>query len=87
MKPTKPSANERRLAKLLNEADERCIAHEIQFADQYEAVAGMLAHWGVLAVCAAPVPDADEPRGHRPGCLGWGHRLRLYLRRLARGPR
>ena len=78
MKPTKPSANERALAKLLREMDYSCDG------DTWSRAA-LLARRGVLAVNDKTVPDSEEPKGHRPGCMGWGHHLRVYLRRLARG--
>ena len=57
MKP-KASANERRLAKLLREADEElCSFVALTERDCEMACAAFLAKRGVLAVCAATVPE------------------------------
>jgi len=92
VKPKKPGANERRLAKLLREMGEYAVTLP---GDDYEGrwthremnalLAAFLARRGVLAVCAATVPDdflltrASQIVG-RPA-----DDLRDLLRRLARG--
>ena len=71
----KPSANERRLAKLLREAI-RNLPREGTWADHFAA---FLAKKGVLAVCAKTVPSYPA---------GWLHSYFLkWLRRFARGSR
>ena len=72
----KPSANERRLAKMLREAI-RNLPREGAWADHFAA---FLAKKGVLAVSAATVPDCGLIQS-RPG------QMLAYLRRLARGAR
>ena len=86
MTPTKPSANEKRLAKLLWE-----YADVADFRNGDDTVlAAFLARRGVLAVSAQTVPDGSV--SHRDGILvllPWELHpaLRLSLRRLARGQR
>jgi hypothetical protein len=78
MTPTKPSANEKRLAKLLREMDYKSPL------DTWSRAA-FLARRGVLAVCAATLTDDDARR-----VSGYYHpeaHLRPALRRLARGAR
>ena len=87
----KPSANERRLAKLLREAQK-------QNNGTRENLAAFLAKRGVLAVCAATVPNDDAYQLYLPGTpkyalprgytiLTMAKAIRLNLRRLARGAR
>ena len=72
----KATANERRLAKLLREAEMSDLA-------TWEAFAAFLAKRGVLAVCAATVPDGLTTQlDHVPAI-----ELRYHLSRLARGTR
>jgi hypothetical protein len=81
MKPTKPSANEKRLAKLLWEAYAVCSeAETVQTWDEFYAA--FLAKRGVLAVCAATVPE-----GQRQALIGWQHPKYVlgHLRSIAKG--
>ena len=83
---TKLSANERALAKLLNEADPGYA--QMPWGPNPNlscgaAVAAFLARRGVLAVSAKTVPDAEWSDSYvRPGNRAT---LRDWLRRLARG--
>ena len=75
----KPSANERRLAKLLREAEQAFVDDNSPLFYE-EFAAAFLARHGVLAVCAKTVPPRDWP----DGVVGMVT-LRGFLRRLARG--
>jgi hypothetical protein len=70
----KMSANQRRLAKLIREAQK-------QRNGTREAMAAFLSKRGVLAVCAATVPPVVVVIN------GLADGLDTYLRRLARGGR
>ena len=76
----KPSANERRLAKLLRDYDARPIT-----GDEYDELAAFLASRGVLAVSAKTVPNDDcrELVSYYPTLCA--PLVRQTLRRLARG--
>ena len=54
MKPTKQGANERRLAKLLREADEEIGC--LPCPEAYDEVAAVLVRGGTLVVCAGTMP-------------------------------
>lgn len=74
----KPSANERRLAKLLRDINAAC---DFQDADEHlEVYAANLARRGVLAVNKVTVPDIPPSYYHSDD-------LRRWLRGRARGGR
>ena len=74
----KVSQNEKRLAKLLREAYAAC--SEAEAVQSWDAsYAAFLAKRGVLAVCAATVPQVPQFYRHRDAVV--------FLRRVARGQR
>ena len=79
----KPSANEKRLAKLLREMDG---GDETPPNAWYTSSAAFLARRGVLAVCAKTVPLNMPTQADPPSYYEWPD-FRTYLRCLARGAR
>ena len=75
------TANERRLAKLLREAD--ALMFDYIDAEDAKIIAAYLAKRGVLAVCAKTVTTDDEASL----ALMYPRYVRPTLRRLARGVR